>query len=337
MLDVGKLPQIPMPCPRQDVADVKHDLGIAGVGIWKGFLAADKVAQLRSRLEEQAELEREQGVALFADPLLGPDLSRDPVYHMPGSRIGRPKGLPPFQFVSYLPNKGREFIDICCSPALADVANHILRDDLRIALLSGLIVRKGAPSQMIHTDQQMVSFETPRPMLCNFMLALSDFRDEMGATRFVPGSHRLPAPVRMAGEDALYLTVEDIASFPAEMEPGDICLFDSRTWHGQGPCVSNDTRVSILGNISVYWWNPYEDYTTGLHDAVYSSLGDTERVALGFRCTAGNGLINPRNPDDIRRNTNLKLPYIPELRRGEGATAISLEGIEEWEILSRSN
>jgi len=39
------------------------------------------------------------------------------------------------------------------------------------------------------------------------------------------------------------------------------------------------------------------------------------------------GRIFPRSPDDTRRNTNARYPYIPELRRGGDKHAVPFEGM----------
>ena len=329
MLDTGAVPAtIPT---ANNLEEAKRHLSEAGVVIIRNAIEKEVVAALRERLEEQAALERAQGVATFADPRFGPHPSKPQVYHMHGSRIGRPKTDPPFQFVAFLANKGRAFIELCMRPEFLELARHMLQDDFPVSTMAGLVVRKGAPAQFVHIDQSVVPYVTPRPILSNFMLPLSAFTADMGATRFVPGSHLGPGPDFGRASGGAMANATDIETVPAEMEPGDICFFDSRTWHGQGASTSGKTRWSIVGNYAVHWWRPYDNYAAILQDNVYEAMSTEERELFGFKFVRlGTGLTTPRSPDDHRYNTNVRMPFIPELRRGSDARAIPTEDVEEW-------
>ena len=52
------------------------------------------------------------------------------------------------------------------------------------------------------------------------MLALCDFTEEIGATRYVPDSNKLPYP-KPDGEDEWY-----VRSVPAVMPKGSVLLFE---------------------------------------------------------------------------------------------------------------
>jgi ectoine hydroxylase-related dioxygenase (phytanoyl-CoA dioxygenase family) len=320
----------PVPSTK-DLAEARRHLDEAGVVVIRDALPRAVVAALRERLEEQAALEREQGVAIFADPAFGPHPTKPQVYHMHGSRIGRPKKDPPFQFVAYLPNKGRLFIELCMRPEFLEIAQHVLQDEFQVSTMAGLVVRKGAPAQFIHIDQSVVPFRTPRPILCNFMLPLSAFEESMGATRFVPGAHLGDGPDFGRAATGALANLGEVTSVPAEMEPGDVCFFDSRVWHGQGASTSDKTRWSVVGNYAVHWWRPYDNYPAILQDAVYEAMSAQERELFGFKFVRlGSGLTAPRSAEDRRYNTNVQMPFVPELRRGSSARATPAGEVEEW-------
>jgi verruculogen synthase len=62
-------------------------------------------------------------------------------------------------------------------------------------------------------------------LMMNILVAVIEFRDDNGATRFVPGSHQwddergVPTPEQ---------------AFSAALRPGDALLFDGSLWHGAG-------------------------------------------------------------------------------------------------------
>jgi hypothetical protein len=331
MSDTVTEPAAAMPRATRDLGQAKRDLDDFGVAILRGALSPDTVGALRARLEEQAELERAQGVATFADPAFGEHPTQQAFYHMPGSRIGRPRKDPPFQFIGLLPNKGQAFIDLCGAPAFLEMARHALKDDFLVSTLSGLVVRKGAPAQFIHADQSVVPFSTPQPILLNLMIPLGAFTAAMGATRFVPGSHRRTAPGFDAPPGGPFANLQEIKTVPAEMQAGDVCFFDSRIWHGQGPCTSDAARWSIVLNYAVHWWRTYDNYAAALHDDVFDAMSPHERVLFGFRIVRnGSGRVEPRYAGDRRCNTNARLPFVPELRRGSPKRAAPAGEVEEW-------
>ena len=93
-----------------------------------------------------------------------------------------------------------------------------------------------------------------------FAFYLQPLDDTSGALRFIPGSHREPlhSGVRKIGIkesnlrvlDAGGLEVDEVPSYVARSEPGDVIAFDSRVWHaswGGRP----DRRMCSLGYFAV--------------------------------------------------------------------------------------
>ncbi|EQB07631.1 phytanoyl-CoA dioxygenase family protein [Novosphingobium lindaniclasticum] len=322
-----------MPAPTTDLEQAKRDLDETGLAIMRGLFTPEEVQQLREAALEQAELEREQGVALFARPELGHHPTKGMIYTHVGSRIGRPLKDPTYQVVRFLVNKGREFIDLAKKPEFLALAYHAIGEEYHLSNATALVIRKGAPAQVLHRDQAVLSFETPRPSMLNLMMALGPYRADQGATLFVPGTHHGPAPRYAMGADGLVEVVEDVKAYPAEMEAGDVVFFESRVWHGQGPSVSDEMRVSISFIYNAHWWKPHENYPASIPNELYEQLDDEERALLGFKVFQhGTGTMMPRDPQDKRRNIGTaELPFIPELRRGNGKSAVPLDGeVEEW-------
>jgi len=109
-----------------------HDLAIAGrteegranldkwgYTVHDGFLSASELAELRGRLDEQAELERDAGVATLSG---SGHAAGDRYVGAPraGERIG-------YQMVSHLVNKGRVFLDLVHKHVIHDYAAHLFR------------------------------------------------------------------------------------------------------------------------------------------------------------------------------------------------------------------
>jgi ectoine hydroxylase-related dioxygenase (phytanoyl-CoA dioxygenase family) len=80
--------------------------------------------------------------------------------------------------------------------------------------------------------------------LVGFILMVDEFRADNGATRFVPGSHRLlQGPGGRIGEGSDDPGGQVAACGPA----GSILIFDGSVWHGHGANRSAGRRRSIQG------------------------------------------------------------------------------------------
>ena len=108
-------------------------------------------------------------------------------------------------------------------------------------ILSGttcMNIGPGEVHQGLHSDDGLVSVKRPRiPFMVTTIWAFTDFTDDNGATRIVPGSHRFDHEPRK-GED-----VEHIA---AEMPAGSVLIVNGGTWHcGGANTTADDWRLGI--------------------------------------------------------------------------------------------
>ena len=110
--------------------------------------------------------------------------------------------------------------------------------------------------------------------------AFNDITEEMGPTRFVPGSHlsgRQPDP------DAQY---QEIAP---ELSRGSAVVFDGRLWHGGSLNQSGRPRPAVLMGYTGPQFRPILNFPFGLRSEVAEKLPDDVRKILGFRVRNGYG------------------------------------------------
>lgn len=302
-----------LPQPTTNIAQVKADLDEFGYGILTGLLSPDQVARTKARLDEQARLEREQAVAWLGNGGRGGN-----------TWIGAPCDgeAPPWQAIRTLLNKGREFIDLAMNPIILEIVGHSFKNlEFYLGSTNGLIIRKGAVSMVVHTDQQFVPVQTTLPFASNVMVALTDFTEKNGATRVVPKSHLGPPPgVQMTPDGKDAMNTEDIATVPALCPAGSAIFFEGRLWHTSGACTADEPRYSISTYYVLPFMRQQDNYPASMHDEVYWSLSEEEREMFGFK-SSPHGRIDPRFPGD-RTNTDVHTPYIPELREGSAKRAI---------------
>lgn len=295
-----------------------------GYTVHENFLSASELAKLRGRLEEQAELERNAGVATLSgsghaagDKYIGAP--------RPGERIG-------YQMVSHLVNKGRVFLDLVHKQVIHDYAAHLFRGEpYNLATLNGIILHKGSSQQVLHADQQAIPLTLDRPVMFAMMICLSDFEADMGATLVAPGSHRFPSP-RLGSDPADQLKEIGSEFVPLTATAGSALFWESRTWHSQGGSTSDKARVSIGSAWAQHFIKQQDFFPALLHDDVYDTLTDADKEVLGFRVVRHfGGAIGPRSPGDRRSNLNVRYPYIPELVKGGSKRAIPLDLTEAAE------
>jgi hypothetical protein len=307
----------------------KRNLDELGVTIHEGFVRPDRLKALQDRFMEQAEMEREQGVAWFnGEP--EPDKCAEG-FIRPGSWIGTPKGEPFFQNMSFLVNKGRVFIDLAASDLALGYARHLLGDRFNAIAMSGIIVANGAPAQDLHFDQLIMPFVAPMPSVMNIFVLLSDFDEDMGATRFVPGTHKLAAAsVEGAQSGPMYGWFPTFKeTVPAVAKAGDAIIWEGRVWHGQGESTSDKIRRSVSLIYARPFIKPIELFAASIHDEVYATMTDAERALFDHTADGGWGArIAPRHARDRRCNTNAAFPYVPELRRDGTARAVRFDRIQ---------
>jgi phytanoyl-CoA dioxygenase PhyH len=118
-------------------------------------------------------------------------------------------------------------------PAALDGACTLIGRPFRLSTMHARTVRPHAAEQTLHVDFERA--DDGWPML-GFIFMVDDFRQDNGATRFVPGSHERAGPP----DDG---APQQLACGPA----GSVILFNGSVWHGHSANPSPRPRRSIQG------------------------------------------------------------------------------------------
>ena len=152
---------------------------------------------------------------------------------------------------------------IARSPAAREMVMHPLvlgtckqvlghATSFQLHLTQVISIGPGEPAQPVHRDQWAYDFFTFPPgyeVQCNTIWALTDFTEENGATRVVPGSNHL--------EDKLRFTQED--TVPAEMRRGSILFYTGAVYHGGGANRSDAVRTGVNITYNLSWLRQEEN------------------------------------------------------------------------------
>jgi ectoine hydroxylase-related dioxygenase (phytanoyl-CoA dioxygenase family) len=137
-------------------------------------------------------------------------------------------------------------------------------------------VYPGSPAQPLHQDQlawDFFPFPDDYHIQCNLLWAMSDYTEEMGATRIVPGS-------QYAGRDKTYTQAD---SLPAVMKRGSALFYTGKVFHGAGPNVSDRLRQAINVTYCVGWVRQEENQFLSCPIEIARTLPDDLLKVMGYQ------------------------------------------------------
>jgi len=171
-------------------------------------------------------------------------------------------------------------------PLVLGTVKNLLKDatTFQLHLTQVIAVGPGSESQMIHRDQwafDFFPFPTGYEVQCNTIWAMTDFTEENGATRLIPGSHRLEGRREFTQADTV----------PAEMPAGSVLFYTGSLYHGAGANRSDEVRYGLNITYAVSWLRQEEnqylsvpaDVARGLPDSLLRLMGYARGAyALGY-------------------------------------------------------
>jgi ectoine hydroxylase-related dioxygenase (phytanoyl-CoA dioxygenase family) len=125
-----------------------------------------------------------------------------------------------------LVNKDPMFEIAFTEPRVLACVAHVL-GDFKLSSLNSRTALPGQGLQALHAEGGPVGLGPYQ--VCNSIWLLDDFTEDNGATRVVPGSHRLTVSVRDAMPDT-YAPHPDEVKLVAPA--GTVVVFNSHLWHG---------------------------------------------------------------------------------------------------------
>jgi ectoine hydroxylase-related dioxygenase (phytanoyl-CoA dioxygenase family) len=141
----------------------------------------------------------------------------------------------------------------------------------QVSIVNAIEIHPGETPQFLHQDDVVFPVVRPHPpLIVNTMWALTEFTDENGATRLVPGS-----------QDATELD-EDPSVVIAEMEPGSVLLWNGGLFHGGGANRAQRPRLGLNVNYNCSWLRQQENQYLAIPREVASTFSDEFLRLLGY-------------------------------------------------------
>lgn len=123
--------------------------------------------------------------------------------------------------------RGPSFRDLVINQTILQSIEGLLGEDFLLSGTTSMHIGPGETIQPLHSDDGMITLPRPHPAtMVTTLWALSTFTSQNGATRLIPGSHKLKGITPGSGhEDDILL---------AEMPAGSVLILHGSTWHGGG-------------------------------------------------------------------------------------------------------
>ncbi|HYD46955.1 MAG TPA: phytanoyl-CoA dioxygenase family protein [Terriglobales bacterium] len=184
---------------------------------------------------------------------------------------------------------GKVFEQVPVHANILPIVEGVLDRGCLVSSLSSIAICAGEIPQPIHADDQLIPIPKPHPpLVCNTMWALTDFTEENGATRIIPGSHR---------RDHSPTFGEPYESQPAVMTKGSVMVYDGALWHGGGANRTEARRIGVAMNYCAGYIRQQENQQLGLPRATVKRFSPRLRELVGYGIYNGLiGHIDKRSP-----------------------------------------
>jgi ectoine hydroxylase-related dioxygenase (phytanoyl-CoA dioxygenase family) len=187
--------------------------------------------------------------------------------------------------------RGKLYEQIPTWASVLSIVEGVLDPGCLISSLSSIVICPDETAQPIHADDILIPLPKPHPpLVCNTMWAITDFTEENGATRLVPGSHLKPNP-KYGG---------DYPTIAAEMSKGSVLVWDGALWHSGGANHSGERRYGIAMNYCAGYVRQQENQQLGLSADLVKMFPPRLQELVGYGVYSGLiGHIDKQRPADL--------------------------------------
>ncbi len=220
-----------------------------------------------------------------------------------GGRETRRKG----NLITHSPSSHK----VILHPTVIGVAEQTLSHATTIQLHCTQVISVGPGSrpQPVHRDQwafDKFPFPAGYEVTLATMWALTDFTAENGATRVVPGSHKM--------DDRLTLSISDTEA--AEMSAGSVLLYTGSLYHGAGENLTDKDRDGLIVHYTLGWLRQEENQYLCVPPETLAELPEDLLRLMGYAhggyslgfIDAGRDPIAAIRPELARPNPSDRIP-----------------------------
>jgi ectoine hydroxylase-related dioxygenase (phytanoyl-CoA dioxygenase family) len=171
--------------------------------------------------------------------------------------------------------RGELYTRIPTHDSVLPIVEAVLDRGCLVSSLSSIAIGPGEGAQPIHADDMLIPIGKPHvPIVCNTMWALTDFTEDNGATRLLPGTHK-------AAENP-ELGREYDGTVAAVMRKGSVLVFNGSIWHGGGANRTGQRRVGIAMNYCAGFLRQQENQQLGIPREIAKTFSPRLRKLVGY-------------------------------------------------------
>ena len=173
--------------------------------------------------------------------------------------------------------------------AVLPIVEGVLDPGCLISSLSSVNIGPGETAQPIHADDMLMPIPKPHPpTVCNSMWALTDFTEENGATRIIPGTHVYDHSPNYG---------QHYDSIAAEMPKGAVLIWHGSLWHGGGANQTDQRRIGIAMNYCAGYIRQQENQQLGIPPSLVRTFSPRLQELVGYGVYSGLiGHIDKKSP-----------------------------------------
>lgn len=182
--------------------------------------------------------------------------------------------------------------DILAHPLVMEVCDIVLKrhcTNYRLGSSTAIEIHPGEGAQVLHRDDDFYPIRIPGvEFQLSAMWALTDFTEENGATRVVPGSQNL-RPIDEITEDEVT---------QAAMPRGSVLFYLGGTVHSGGQNNSDSPRTGLITTYSLGWLRQEENMYLSVPREKADAYPEHVRRLMGYQSHGPSLGVYPGDPDD---------------------------------------
>lgn len=271
-----------LPCETKNIRQARRDLAKYGYCLIEDAMSERQRSTMRARLQEQAEAERECGLA---------DMT--PHFHIMWTLVN--KGDCFAKCIEFNP----EWVQ--AGPLIEQLNDELLGPGHYAYSFAANIARPGSYPQNLHQDSGAIHpIQTPgAPVLVNTVYIMQDVSEVNGGTLIIPTSHRLVSSVPPGEEVGLLPPAVNV-----EAKGGTVMLMDGRLLHGTGVNHTDEWRYIMTNSNVKPWLRQQENWQLTVDPDVLAGASDKLLARMGFRSS---GLTEVASYSTLRTTLAIRL------------------------------